>query len=63
MKGIRMRFLRATDRQIQAIKNLCFNQSNLDFVYTSFERLIKYTLYRLSIGDAKEIIAALLEGN
>lgn len=58
-----MSFIRATDRQIQAIKNLCFNKSNLDFVYTSLERLRKDTLYQLSIGDAKEIIAALLEGN
>ena len=51
---------RATDRQIQAIKNLCFNRSNLEYVYSSLERLGKDTLYQLSIGDAKEIISALV---
>ncbi len=55
-----MKFIRATDRQIQAIKNLCFNRSNLYFVYEALERLGKDTLYQLSIGDAKEIISALL---
>ena len=55
-----MRFIRATDRQIQAIKNLCFNRSNLEYVYTTLERLGKDTLYQLSIVDAKEIISALL---
>ena len=54
-----MRFIRATDRQIQAIKNLCFNRSNLEYVYSILERLGKDTLYQLSIGDAKEIISAL----
>ena len=55
-----MRFIRATDRQIQAIKNLCFNRSNLDYVQSSLERLGKDTLYRLSIGEAKDIISALV---
>ena len=55
-----MKFIRATDRQIQAIKNLCFNRSNLEYVYSSLERLGKDTLYQLSIGDAKEIISTLL---
>ena len=55
-----MRFIRATDRQIQAIKNLCFNRSNLEYVYSTLERLGKDTLYQLSIGDAKEIILALV---
>ena len=55
-----MRFIRATDRQIQAIKNMCFNRSNLYFVYESLERLGKDTLYQLSIGEAKEIISALV---
>ncbi len=55
-----MKFIRATDRQIQAIKNLCFNKSNLEYVYSSLERLGKETLYQLSIGDAKGIISALL---
>ena len=55
-----MRFIRATDRQIQAIKNLCFNRSNLDYVQSSLERLGKDTLYQLSIGEAKEIISALV---
>ncbi len=54
-----MRFVRATDRQIQAIKNMCFNRSNLEYVYSTLERLGKDTLYQLSIGDAKEIISAL----
>ena len=55
-----MRFIRATDKQIQAIKNLCFNRPNLEYVYSSLERLGKDTLYQLSIGDAKGIISALL---
>lgn len=55
-----MKFIRATDRQIQAIKNLCFNRSNLEYVYSSLERLGKDTLYQLSIGDAKEFISTLL---
>ena len=55
-----MRFVRATDRQIQAIKNMCFNRSNLEYVYSTLERLEKDTLYQLSIGDAKEIISALV---
>ena len=55
-----MRFIRATDRQIQAIKNLCFSRSNLEYVYSTLERLGKDTLYQLSIGDAKEIISALV---
>ena len=55
-----MKFIRATDRQIQAIKNLCFNRPNLMYVYHSLERLDKNTLYQLSIGDAREIISTLL---
>ena len=55
-----MKFIRATDRQIQAIKNLCFNRSNLMYVCHSLERLDKNTLYQLSIGDAREIISTLL---
>jgi len=55
-----VRFIRATDRQIQAIKNLCFNRSNLEYVFSTLERLGKDTLYQLSIGDAKEIISALV---
>lgn len=55
-----MRFVRATDRQIQAIKNMCFNRSNLEYVYSTLERLRKDTLYQLSIADAKEIISALV---
>ena len=55
-----MKFIRATDRQIQAIKNLCFNRSNLEYVYSSLERLGKDTLYQLSISDAKDLISALL---
>jgi hypothetical protein len=56
-----MTFARATDKQIQAIKNLCFNRPNLEYVLVSLERLGKDTLYQLSIGDAKEIIGALLD--
>ena len=55
-----MRFIRATDRQIQAIKNMCFNRSILEYVYSTLERLGKDTLYQLSIGEAKEIISALV---
>ena len=56
----RTAFIRATDRQIQAIKNLCFNRSNLDYVQSTLERLGKDTLYQLSIGEAKDIISALV---
>jgi hypothetical protein len=56
-----MSFVRATSKQIQAIKNLCFNRPNLEYVLVSLERLGKDTLYQLSIGDAKEIIGALLD--
>ena len=56
----RTAFIHATDRQIQAIKNLCFNRSNLDYVQSSLERLGKDTLYQLSIGEAKDIISALV---
>ena len=58
-----MKFARATDRQIQAIKNLCFNRSNIYYVYETLRQLEKESLYQLSIGDAKELISALLEGN
>ena len=57
-----MKFVRATDKQIQAIKNLCFTRSNLYHVYETLERLGKETLYKLSIGDAKDLISGLLEG-
>ena len=55
-----MKFIRATDRQIQAIKNMCFNRSNLDYVYSTLEKLGKDSLYQLSIGEAKDIISALV---
>lgn len=58
--GAAMRFIQATPRQIQAIKNLCYNRSNIYFVYESLERLGKDSLFQLSIGDAKEIISALV---
>ena len=51
---------RATARQIQSIKNTCFNRSNLDYVYITLKRLRKDTLYQLSIGEAKDIIFALV---
>ncbi|MCL4480963.1 MAG: hypothetical protein M1113_05725 [Candidatus Thermoplasmatota archaeon] len=55
-----MRFIRATDRQIQAIKNLCFNRSNLYYVYETLEELGKESLSQLSVGDADDLISALL---
>jgi hypothetical protein len=55
-----MKFIRATDKQIQAIKNMCFNRSNLDYVYNSLERLGNDSLFQLSIGEAKDIISVLL---
>ena len=55
-----MSFIRATPKQIQAIKNMCFNRSNLERVQSSLERLGKDTLYQLSISEAKEIISALV---
>ena len=56
-----MTFIRATPKQIEAIKNLCFNRSNLYYVYETLEHLSKDNLYQLSIGDAKEIISTLLD--
>ena len=55
-----MTFIRATDRQIQAIKNLCFNRSNLHYVYETLENLGKESLFQLTVGDAHDLIAALL---
>ena len=55
-----MKFIRATDRQIQAIKNMCFNRSNLDYVYSALEKLGKNSLYQLNIGETKDIISALV---
>ncbi|MHB8396058.1 MAG: hypothetical protein ACYDAZ_01850 [Thermoplasmataceae archaeon] len=55
-----MKFVRASRAQIQAIKNLCFNRSNIYLVYKTLERLGKDTLYQLSIGDAKDMISALI---
>ena len=55
-----MTWVRATDKQIQAIKNMCYNRSNLEYVYSTLERLGKDTLYQLDVGQAKEIISYLL---
>jgi len=53
-----VRFIWATTRQVQAIRNMCYSLYNLDYVCGSLERLGKVTLYQLSIGEAKEIISA-----
>jgi hypothetical protein len=59
-----MTFIRATDRQIQAIKNLCFNKSNIYYVCETLERLGKDSLFQLSVGDASDLIFTLLpKGN
>ena len=55
-----MTWVRATDRQIQAIKNLCYNLDNLRFIEGELSRLGKESLYQLDVGQAKEIIAYLL---
>ena len=55
-----MKFIRATDRQIQAIKNMCFDRSNLDYVYSTLEKLSKDNLYQLSKGEANDIISTLV---
>ena len=55
-----MTFIRATDKQIQAIKNLCFSRSNIYYVYETLERLGKQSLFQLSVSDAHDLIATLL---
>ena len=55
-----MTFIRATDKQIQAIKNLCFHRSNLYYVYETLEKLGKESLFQLSAGDAHDLISTLL---
>ena len=55
-----MTFIRATDKQIQAIKNLCFSRSNIYYVYETLENLGKDSLFQLSVGDAHDLIATLL---
>jgi|GEM_PF-5125151 hypothetical protein len=57
-----MSFMRATDPQVQAIKNLCFNRSNLIIVLYTFERLKKESLDQLSIVDAADLIGTLQRG-
>ncbi len=59
-----MTFIRATPKQIQTVKNLCFNKSNIYYVYETLERLGKDSLFQLSVGDASDLISALLpKGN
>lgn len=58
-----MRFIWATTRQVQAIRNMCYSLYNLDYVCGSLERLGKVTLYQLSIGEAKELISELMDSN
>ena len=55
-----MTFVRATSRQIQTIKNLCFSRSNIYYVYATLERLGKQSLFQLSVSDAHDLIATLL---
>ena len=55
-----MTWVRATDRQIQAIKNLCYNLDNIRFIEGELSRLGKDSLYQLDVGQAKEIISKLL---
>ena len=55
-----MRFIRATDRQIQAIKNMCLRRSNLEYVSNSLKRMSNDILYQLSMEEAKDIISALV---
>ena len=56
-----MKFTQATRAQIQAIKNLCSNRSNIYYVYETLERLGKESLFQLSISDAMSLISALLD--
>ena len=59
-----MTFIRATPKQIQAIKNLCFDRRNIRCVLKTLDRLEIGSIYRLSIGDASDLISALLpKGN
>ena len=58
-----MSFTRATKKQIQAIKNLCFNRTNIDRVSNTLRSLQKQTLYELSVEEAKKLIQELLRGH
>ena len=55
-----MTWVRATDKQIQAIKNLCYSLDNIRFIEGELSRLNKESLYQLDVGQAKEIISKLL---
>ena len=55
-----MTWVRATDKQIQAIKNLCYNLDNIRYIERELSRLGKESLYQLDVGQAKEIISKLL---
>ena len=47
-----MTFIRATPKQIQAIKNLCFDRRNIQYVLKALDRLEIDSIYQLSISDA-----------
>ena len=55
-----MAFIRASDKQIQGIKNLCFSRSNIYFVYETLEKLGKQSLFQLPVSYAHDLIATLL---
>ena len=56
-----MTFVRATDRQIQTIRNLCFNRHNIEYVLKTLDALDKDSLFYLSVVEAKDLISELLE--
>ena len=56
-----MSFVRATSKQIQAIKNLCFNRRNIEYVLKTLDALDKDSLFYLSVTEAKDLISDLLE--
>ncbi len=53
---------RLTERQLQAIKNLMFSAKNIRDVVDFLEFHGKSYLKELSIGEAKQLISELVEG-
>ncbi len=57
-----MKFIRASSKQLQAIKNLSYNRHNINRILKTLEGLHKETLFELSIDEARKLISELLKG-
>lgn len=53
---------RITDRQKDAVKNLMFSTENIEFVLHYMRDHGKRYVGEMSIGEAKDLISALVEG-